>query len=330
MACNTPMLAVVDGFTSSGSVKYIPLGRYTPELAKEHPGAIKIPCGKCRGCRANKARIWADRMILELDHSKKAVFLTLTYNNEHVPIRFDQKTGEAVLTLNKRDLQLFFKRLRKRFPDKELRYYACGEYGQGKLSTHRPHYHIILFGLGLEDFKDLQPHGMNELKQPYWISDFFANEIWKNGFCIISEVSWNTCAYVARYVKKKDMGLVSDEFVDRVREPEFSVSSRNPGIGLYYPKEHPGCFEYSVFHFGSNGSSVKVFLPPAFLRGLKESKKKSDNDLYEALMEQRKKSMLTDDFNKLYQTDLDFIDLGDMDENSFAQTEPVLDFYRQL
>lgn len=305
----------------------MPLGRYTPELLGQYPDAIKIPCGKCRGCRSQKARAWADRMVLELDHSKKAVFLTLTYNNEHVPCRFDQCTGQAVLTLNKRDLQLFFKRLRKRFPDNDLRYYACGEYGS---NTHRPHYHVILYGIGLEDIPDLQLKGMNELGDPYYKSDLFAEKIWKNGFCLFANVSWKTCAYVARYVKKKDLGLLSDEYVERVIEPEFSVSSRNPGIGLYYPKEHSDCFEYSVFHFGDNGSSVKVFLPPSFLRTLKESKFPSDNKLYEELMTTRRKAMNDLDFAKMMQTDREFMDLGDMEEEKLNFTSEVIDFYRGL
>lgn len=327
IACNTPLLAVKQGFTSSGSVKYMPLGRYTPELLKEYPQSIKIPCGKCRGCRAQKARAWADRMVLELDHSKKAVFLTLTYNDEHVPCRFDQTTGQAVLTLNKRDLQLFFKRLRKRFPDNEIRYYACGEYGS---NTHRPHYHVILYGLGLEDIEDLKFHGQNELGDPFFISETFANDIWKNGFCYFSNVSWKTCAYVARYVKKKDLGLVSDEYVERVLEPEFSVSSRNPGIGLYYPKEHPDCFEYSVFHFADNGGSVKVYLPPAFLRSLKESKFPKDNQLYEELMSVRRKAMNDADFVKLFQTDREYFDIGELQEEKMEFTGNIIDYYRGL
>lgn len=339
IACNAPLLAVKQGFTSTGAVKYMPLGRYSPGLLQNYPDAIKIPCGKCRGCRAQKARAWADRMVLELDHSPKAIFLTLTYNDEHVPCRFDQSTGQAVLSLNKRDLQLFFKRLRKfsaekvdvdgkkDFISKEIRYYACGEYGS---RTHRPHYHAILYGLDLEDFPDRKLHGVNELGNQFFISDILQNDIWKNGYCYMSDVSWNTCAYVARYVKKKDMGLVTDEYVDRVLEPEFSVSSRNPGIGLYYPKEHPDCFEYSVHHFGDNGSSVEVYLPSAFLRSLKESKFKRDNDLYEELMSTRRKAMYDVDFSKMMQTNRDYMDLGDMAEEKLNLTGNVIDYYRGL
>lgn len=327
IGCNFPLLAIKQGFTSNGSVKYLPLGRYTPELSVQYPGSIKIPCGKCRGCRAQKARAWADRMVLELDHSKKAVFLTLTYNQEHVPCRMDASTGEAVLSLNKRDLQLFFKRLRKKFPDIDFRYCAVGEYGS---NTQRPHYHAILFGISLEDIDDLVFHGTNELGDPFYISETWQYDIWKQGYCYFSYVTWKTCAYVARYVKKKDMGLVTDEYVDRVLEPPFFVSSRNPGIGLYYPKEHPDCFEYSVFHFGDNGGSVKVFLPPAFLRTLKESSRKSDNDLFEEIMSDRRKAINDNDFSKMMQTTRSYFDLCEMQEKKMECTGEIIDYYRGL
>lgn len=134
MACYHPLLAVpTDEVGKNGRRKYVPVMAY--DRAKDFdpgvtfPGSIKIPCGQCRGCRLQNMREWADRMILELDHSKKAVFLTLTYNDHHLPRTTDRESGEVVPTLSKRDLTNFLKRLRKQFKDRELRYYACGEYG---------------------------------------------------------------------------------------------------------------------------------------------------------------------------------------------------------
>lgn len=134
MSCFHPLLAVpTDEIGKNGKRKYVPLAAYDSfkdyDPLEVYPGSIKIPCGQCRGCRMDNCRQWADRMILELDHSKKAVFLTLTYNNEHLPELLDKESGELVPTLCKRDLTNFFKRLRKRFKGVELRYYACGEYG---------------------------------------------------------------------------------------------------------------------------------------------------------------------------------------------------------
>lgn len=133
MSCNKPLLGLPNEFMPDGSPKkgttYKIIGSYSREVAEDHPGAIKVPCGKCRGCRLDRCRSWADRMIFELDHSKKAVFLTLTYDDEHVPAFLNMETGEINLTLQQRDFQNFMKRLRKQFKDKDLRYYAVGEYG---------------------------------------------------------------------------------------------------------------------------------------------------------------------------------------------------------
>lgn len=321
MSCNKPLIAKPQGLTSNGKIKYMPIGRYDADLAKEYPDAIKIPCGKCSGCRAQKTREWADRMILELDHSKKAVFLTLTYNDEHLPVKCQLTTGQMEMTLQKRDLTLFFKRLRKKFKDAEIRYYAVGEYGK---NTHRPHYHVILFGLGLQDFIDLKIQGRNELGQLYYKSDLLSETVWKLGFCLISDVSWNTCAYVARYVKKKDYGLVSDEFVERSREPEYSVMSRDPGIGMYYPKEHKDYSEKTKYYFGDQSGLVEVYFPSAFLRYLE----KNDKDKYEELKKQRSLAAKDNEMNKIIQTDLTSMEIDEISENHISTTEKVIDFYR--
>ena len=113
---------------------------------------LQVPCGQCIGCRIDRSRQWANRCMLELQYHDSAYFVTLTYDDLHVPKAYypDPDTGEAhqSLTLCKRDFQLWMKRLRKRFSDDKIRFFACGEYGG---STHRPHYHAIVFGLHLDD-----------------------------------------------------------------------------------------------------------------------------------------------------------------------------------
>ena len=85
---------------------------------------IMIPCGGCVECRLAKSREWADRMMLELDHSKTAIFATLTYSPEHIPLSMFDDNDEPIYTLDKRDVQLFMKRLRKRFEPREIRFAA--------------------------------------------------------------------------------------------------------------------------------------------------------------------------------------------------------------
>ena len=155
---------------------------------------IHVPCGQCLGCRLDYSRMWAVRCYHESQLHDKNMFITLTYDDEHVP--WSAVTGEQ--TLVKKDLQLFWKRLRKHF-DKlgiKIRYYGAGEYGD---YTNRPHYHAIVFGC---DMDDKQLYKLSELGFPYYVSDTL-DKIWEKGQCLVADVSVDTCAYVARYVVKE-------------------------------------------------------------------------------------------------------------------------------
>lgn len=114
-------------------------------IANPYNREINIPCGQCLECRMQYARTWADRCVLELQSHESSYFLTLTYDNEHVNWTDDYMH----MTLRKKDLQDFHKRLRDRL-DYPIRYYASGEYGD---ITKRPHYHDIVFGLKLDDLE---------------------------------------------------------------------------------------------------------------------------------------------------------------------------------
>ncbi len=217
-----------------------------------------VPCGRCMGCRLDSARVWADRMLLELrDNDYKAIFVTLTYSNEFLPIAGENRSGYHFLpgedeltyledderwilgaagapsTLSLRDTQLFFKRLRKKFPGRRIRYFLAGEYGP---RTKRPHYHAIIYGLTLADFKDCRILDFNNLGQPHYKSKSF-QDIWAKGYCVLADVNWNTCAYVSRYTMKKVFKSDNpSEFTDG-RIPAFTTMSRRPGIGLLHADE---------------------------------------------------------------------------------------------
>ena len=225
-----------------------------------------VPCGKCLGCRIDYSREWANRMCIELDDNPRAIFLTLTYNDEHLPL-----TDSGVPTLDKRDLQLFWKRLRKSFPGVTIRYYVAGEYGP---KTLRPHYHAIVYGLALDDFPDLYTRGCNELRQPYYSSPRMAG-IWGNGYILMSEVSYKTCAYVARYVLKKHYG--SDKYFLGDAIQEFSLCSRRPGIGLLHANDYV-LSGNNIFPLTTASGVVEVSLPKAFIRHARNSLSGDDLD----------------------------------------------------
>lgn len=89
-------------------------------------------CGQCLPCRVNRRRIWTHRIMLEAAQYHDNSFVTLTYDEEKLPVD---------LSVTPRTLQLFMKRLRKVYPNR-IRYFGVGEYGD---QTMRPHYHLALF-----------------------------------------------------------------------------------------------------------------------------------------------------------------------------------------
>lgn len=186
---------------------------------------VPIPCGRCIGCRLDYSRSWAVRCLLESKEHEDNQFITLTYDDDYLP---------ADHSVHKRDLQLFIKRLRKyikyHYDIDNIKYYACGEYGD---KSERPHYHLILFGLPLPDKKFLSCVRGNKL----YTSDIIA-KCWPLGIHSVGDVNYETAAYTARYVMKKKKGFYADYYKIRGIEPEFTLMSRNPGIGLKYFEEH--------------------------------------------------------------------------------------------
>lgn len=286
MSCYHPILAVrSQELTDKGCRKVVPIGRldkFTEEDIKKNKDSLLIPCGKCIGCRLDYSRYWADRMMLELETAKKGVFLTLTYDDENIHwSQFDENNNPMYGTLDKEDCQLFMKRLRKYFNDIRIRFYLAGEYGP---STLRPHYHCILFGISLDDIGDCTPFGRNELNQQYYISERI-RRIWKKGNVLLSDVSWNTCAYVARYVTKKLNGVMEDQYAARNVIKEFSVMSRKPGIGAEYLENHPDCLDYQSINLSTPEGALKIRIPKYYLQKVKLT----DKELYDKIVAERKK-----------------------------------------
>lgn len=187
---------------------------------------IEIPCGQCIGCRLERGRQWAIRCVHEAKMHASNVFVTLTYATPNLP---------AFGSLDYRDVQLFFKRLRKaRYGNAKgsLRYFCCGEYGE---LLSRPHYHAILFGIAFPDSKPWKKENGNQLYTSEELT-----RLWGKGHCSLGAVTFESAAYVARYSMKKLVGPMSDSHYRRVDpetgevaqlEPEFGRMSRNPGIG---------------------------------------------------------------------------------------------------
>lgn len=162
-------------------------------------GMIQVPCGKCIPCLMNKRADWSFRLEQEYKHSTSAHFVTLTYDQKHVP---------ANGSLDKRHLQLYIKRLRKKDEQKKLRYYAVGEYGT---YSGRPHYHLLLFN---SDEQHIRSAWQDSKGSPV-------------GIVHVGRVTPASVGYVTKYI------IQSVEYDTALQKP-FSLMSRAYGIGGKY------------------------------------------------------------------------------------------------
>jgi hypothetical protein len=203
-----------------------------------------IPCGHCAACKLTASSSWANRMEMELPYHENAWFVTLTYNDENIPYRYtwDNGTGEIVTenySLNYDDLTKFWKRLR-RYIDYNienykgnLMYYAAGEYGS---TTHRPHYHAIIYDLPIEkdDLKEYKRRAGAVYYNCEWLE-----KVWGLGYVVIAPAEWKAMAYTARYTTKKVYGKEGKEFYENLGIlPEDNRMSLKPAIGAKYYYDH--------------------------------------------------------------------------------------------
>ena len=213
MTCYHPLLA----YRENGKVVF----------NKPFPYAegFNLPCGQCIGCRLKYSQEWAVRLMHEKQMHEDSCFITLTMNQEYLESR------ENPYSLDKSEFQKFMKRLRKRY-GKEIRYFHCGEYGE---KTRRPHYHAIIFGL---DFEDKELYRVRDEIRLYTSESL--GQLWPYGFVTIGECTFESCAYVARYITKKQKGKDAEKHYIRWDpltgegipiEPEYATMSRKPGIG---------------------------------------------------------------------------------------------------
>lgn len=211
---------------------------------KGHPGVeeIQVPCGQCIGCRLERSRQWAIRCVHEASLHEKNCFITLTYDEQHLP-----ENG----SLNLDDIQKFMKKLRSRIAPERLRFFQCGEYGT---DFHRPHHHCIIFGYDFPD-KELffkSSSGCRVYRSP------LLEDLWEYGFSSIGDVTFESAAYVARYCLKKvtgDPDSVKEYYGDR--KPEFVTMSRRPGIAAGWLKKFEGDIYPKDYITLNDGMKVK-------------------------------------------------------------------------
>lgn len=239
---------------------------YKPRLRKINTKAagaalLELKCGSCIGCRAETAKNWGMRCMHEKQMHTASCFITLTYNDEHLP-----ENSQLVY----RDWQLFAYKLRNYHP---FRFYMGGEYGSAN-NTERPHFHAALFGI---DFPDREYLKTSPSGAPIYTSETLA-KIWGKGFASVGELTYESANYIARYIMKKRTGKHAKEHYKRVNlttgeiyylTPEFNKMSLKPGIGANWFKKYREDVYKGRFHFKVNLNG-RDHTPPRYYAKLLE------------------------------------------------------------
>lgn len=192
-----------------------------PGIKIHHDGDIVLPCGKCVECLTQRSQEWALRAAHEMSCHNDNCFVTLTYNDEHLPSIEKFKQLE--------DFQLFMKNLRYSLGKKKIKYMASHEFG-GK--TFRPHHHLIIFGWNPANQKFLKttPKGYRLYTSTH------LEKQWENGYSSVAEANAQTAFYVASYALKGKIHTYIDNSGEIITVRDHMTSSN--GIGLQYAKKN--------------------------------------------------------------------------------------------
>lgn len=188
-----------------------------------HPIYVRggyVPCGKCPACLANRQKQWTFRLEAEKQACSFFFWLTLTYDDDHLP-----KSDDGRAKVYKPDCRAFFEKIRKRFPYVKFKHFLVSEYGP---DTIRPHYHTILF-CTIRDFHPMSDLvSFNLLEEQNKIRSFLTSPegAWPNGFCYDKPFHNRVFGYVSKYCCKPELLGID------VPEKVFTMISQ--GIGISY------------------------------------------------------------------------------------------------
>lgn len=282
MPCYHQQLAVrMPGRTQNGKQPLKFIGKassYWGRYRGAPIGALLLPCRQCIGCRLERSRQWATRLVHETKFHRNSCFLTLTYDNENLP---DNES------LKKAHLQTFYKDLRSRlsyYGKEKIKHFSCGEYGEGQGErAWNPHYHAALFGgpFSITESDDDRTQEEPSRSGGLQFSHRDIGECWPYGRHTFSELNFETAAYVARYVLKKISGPFAQAIYEG-REPEFQNSSN--GLG----REHVETWKDDVY--GNDKVVLPLrgeFTPPPYYDRVLE---KIDPGLFEKIKKKRQEA----------------------------------------
>ena len=218
---------------------------FSDSYAYEKDMPFEIACKQCNSCLRDRSGNWGLRLYGESMQYDNNHFLTLTFDEENLHKR------ENPLSVDKRDMQLFNKRLRKSIASEnphdkienpeefkswnkahKLKFYQIWEYGE---LNNRPHYHSLLFNVPY--FDDLVLYSQGKNGDNLYKSEKLA-KLWPHGQCAIGEVNMDTIGYTTNYVVNNKSGEGAEEYYSRtdletgeVYQVEKQGSSMSKGLG---------------------------------------------------------------------------------------------------
>lgn len=199
-----------------------------------------VPCGKCVNCFQNRRASWTIRMLEELKDARTSKFVTITYNDNTIPLI--EVDGKIYKTLDKEAIRAYLKRLKIKVDrwydsrgddslEKALRrpvkYFLVGEYGP---KTFRPHYHVIFYNL---------PKNFNKWLLDAWYVKSGDNKI-AAGFVHVGEVTQASIHYTTKYIldgllTTGNFSSLKNSKGEWIVEKPFNLISN--GIGADYVKK---------------------------------------------------------------------------------------------
>lgn len=241
----------------------------------------QIPCGHCYACSLNYSAEWATRIMLEAEKYECNFWITLTYNDDNLPIaekmEYNGKTFDNVGdlfwntgTLYPEHMNKFIKDLRNHLQNhknfKGVKYYYCGEYGE---KGHRPHYHIILLNCPL-DITKFYDTFIDENYKAHWKS-YELEKFWDKGLIDICELEWSDAAYTARYTAKKIFKTITDEqYAMNGKVPEYVRMSKGIGMTYFIENYDKLCKQDGLIAKTVKGNVSKVKLPRRYMKEIEK------------------------------------------------------------
>lgn len=227
-----------------------------------------VPCMRCLGCRSSRQLDWTHRAVHEARSWRNNRFITLMYDDDHLPAYGELQPGH---------LTNFLKRLRAARDrathditsnrSASIRYLACGEYGE---TTLRPHYHLCLFNAA---FADERPYS-EKLSSSGALDD-----LWTHGATKLAPFTAATAGYVAGYLTKRGRDTYVDRETGLELQRPFQRQSSRPALGRNWLEKN---YDDLKLGFIVQPGGKKARIPRYYIKWLLEKNETTNARVHES------------------------------------------------